>query len=81
MGRDAAGVAFGAGAASAVRFGAGVTSAARFVDGLAGAEGVTTIALAMVAGISLLSVPFFLRMSPDAGAEISGRAAPRGSAD
>src|SRR6267154_517119 len=40
-----------------------------------------SIALAMVAGISLLSVPFFLRMSPDAGAEISGRAAPRGSAD
>ena len=27
-----------------------------------------------VAMISLLSVPFFLRMSPDAGAEVSGRA-------
>jgi EmrB/QacA subfamily drug resistance transporter len=40
-----------------------------------------SFALAMVAGISLLSVPFFLRMSPDAGAEISGRAAPRASAD
>jgi len=26
-----------------------------------------------VALISLLSVPFFLRMSPDAGAEVSGR--------
>jgi hypothetical protein len=26
-----------------------------------------------VAMISLLSVPFFLRMSPDAGAEVSGR--------
>jgi hypothetical protein len=40
-----------------------------------------SFALAMVAGISLLSVPFFLRMSPDAGAEVSGRAAPRVSAD
>ncbi len=27
-----------------------------------------------VAMISLLSVPFFLKMSPDAGAEVSGRA-------
>jgi hypothetical protein len=27
-----------------------------------------------VAMISLLSVPFFLRMAPDAGAEVSGRA-------
>jgi hypothetical protein len=26
-----------------------------------------------VALISLLSVPFFLRMAPDAGAEVSGR--------
>jgi len=26
-----------------------------------------------VAMISLLSVPFFLRMAPDAGAEVSGR--------
>src|SRR5205807_5949806 len=40
-----------------------------------------SFALAVVAGISLLSVPFFLRMSPDAGAEVSGRAAPRASAD
>ncbi|HUC10368.1 MAG TPA: DHA2 family efflux MFS transporter permease subunit [Stellaceae bacterium] len=30
-----------------------------------------------VAMISLLSVPFFLRMAPDAGAEVSGRAAAR----
>jgi hypothetical protein len=30
-----------------------------------------------VAMISLLSVPFFLRMSPDAGAEVSGRAVER----
>src|SRR5438552_5225112 len=40
-----------------------------------------SVALAVVAVISLLSVPFFLRMSPDAGAEVSGRAAPRVSAD
>ena len=40
-----------------------------------------SFALAAVAILSLLSVPFFLRMAPDAGAEISGRAAPRGSAD
>jgi EmrB/QacA subfamily drug resistance transporter len=33
-----------------------------------------SFALASVAGLSLLSVPFFLRMSPDAGAEVSGRA-------
>jgi EmrB/QacA subfamily drug resistance transporter len=33
-----------------------------------------SFALASVAFISLLSVPFFLRMSPDAGAEVSGRA-------
>jgi len=26
-----------------------------------------------IAMISLLSVPFFLKMSPDAGAEVSGR--------
>jgi EmrB/QacA subfamily drug resistance transporter len=32
-------------------------------------------AFVAVAVISLLSVPFFLRMSPDAGAELSGRAA------
>jgi len=33
-----------------------------------------SFALAAVAMLSLLSVPFFLRMSPDAGAEVSGRA-------
>jgi hypothetical protein len=33
-----------------------------------------SFALAAVATLSLLSVPFFLRMSPDAGAEVSGRA-------
>jgi hypothetical protein len=32
-----------------------------------------SFALAGVAVISMLSVPFFLRMSPDAGAEVSGR--------
>ena len=30
-----------------------------------------------VAMISLLSVPFFLKMSPDAGAEVSGRSVAR----
>src|SRR5262249_50301871 len=35
-----------------------------------------SVALAAVSIISLLSVPFFLRMAPDAGAEVSGRAAP-----
>ena len=34
-------------------------------------------AFAAVALISLLSVPFFLKMSPDAGAEVSGRASAR----
>ncbi len=33
-----------------------------------------SFALAAVGFISMLSVPFFLRMSPDAGAEVSGRA-------
>ena len=33
-----------------------------------------SFALASVAFISLLAVPFFLRMSPAAGAEVSGRA-------
>src|SRR5205085_7129040 len=32
-----------------------------------------SFALAMVAVMSMLAVPFFLRMSPDAGAEVSGR--------
>jgi EmrB/QacA subfamily drug resistance transporter len=35
-----------------------------------------SFAFAMVAFISVLSLPFFLRMSPDAGAEVSGRAVP-----
>jgi len=35
-----------------------------------------SFALASVAILSLFSVPFFLKMSPDAGAEVSGRAAP-----
>ena len=34
-----------------------------------------SFAFAAVAGISILSVPFFLRMPADAGAEVSGRAA------
>jgi EmrB/QacA subfamily drug resistance transporter len=34
-----------------------------------------SFALAIVGAISMLSVPFFLRMSPDAGAEVSGRVA------
>jgi hypothetical protein len=33
-----------------------------------------SFALAAVSAISLLSVPFFLQMAPDAGAEVSGRA-------
>jgi hypothetical protein len=33
-----------------------------------------SLALLAVGGIGMLSVPFFLRMSPDAGAEVSGRA-------
>jgi EmrB/QacA subfamily drug resistance transporter len=32
-----------------------------------------SFALAVVGAISMLSVPFFLRMSPDAGAEVAGR--------
>jgi EmrB/QacA subfamily drug resistance transporter len=32
-----------------------------------------SFALAMVAGLSMLAVPFFLRMSPEAGAAVSGR--------
>jgi MFS family permease len=35
-----------------------------------------SFALAAVSAISLLSLPFFLRMAPDAGAEVSGRAVP-----
>jgi EmrB/QacA subfamily drug resistance transporter len=40
-----------------------------------------SFALATVGIISMLSVPFFLKMSPDAGAEVSGRAMPRATAD
>jgi hypothetical protein len=36
-----------------------------------------SVALLAVGGISLSSVPLFLRMSPDAGNEVSGRALPR----
>jgi EmrB/QacA subfamily drug resistance transporter len=36
-----------------------------------------SVALAVVAGLSMLAVPFFLRMSPEAGAEVSGRLARR----
>jgi EmrB/QacA subfamily drug resistance transporter len=32
-----------------------------------------SFALAVVAALSILAVPFFLRMAPDAGAEVSGR--------
>jgi uncharacterized membrane protein (UPF0136 family) len=35
-----------------------------------------SLALATVGALAMLSVPFFLKMSPDAGAEVSGRAAP-----
>ncbi len=35
-----------------------------------------SFALAAVGILSMLSVPFFLKMAPDAGAEVSGRAAP-----
>jgi EmrB/QacA subfamily drug resistance transporter len=38
-----------------------------------------SFALAAVGCISMLSVPFFLKMSPNAGAEVSGRATPRAS--
>ena len=35
-----------------------------------------SLAFACVGALAMLSVPFFLKMSPDAGAEISGRPAP-----
>jgi EmrB/QacA subfamily drug resistance transporter len=38
-----------------------------------------SFALAAVAMLSVLAVPFFLRMSPEAGAEVSGRAARSGA--
>ena len=34
-----------------------------------------SLAFATVGALAMLSVPFFLKMSPDAGAEVSGRAA------
>ncbi len=34
-----------------------------------------SFALSLVAGLSMLSIPFFLMMSPEAGAEVSGRRA------
>jgi EmrB/QacA subfamily drug resistance transporter len=40
-----------------------------------------SFAFGAVAMLSVLSVPFFLRMSPEAGAEVSGRPAPRTAAD
>jgi EmrB/QacA subfamily drug resistance transporter len=40
-----------------------------------------SFALAVVGALSLAAVPFFLRMAPDAGAEVAGRAASRASAD
>ncbi|HVC56027.1 MAG TPA: DHA2 family efflux MFS transporter permease subunit [Stellaceae bacterium] len=38
-----------------------------------------SFALAVVSVLPMLSVPFFLRMSPDAGAEVSGRPVPKPS--
>ena len=58
----------------------GVAAGALFLQlvlGLRGGAALTAPdfypAFAGVAIISLLSVPFFLRMAPDAGAEVSGR--------
>ncbi|MGA8550725.1 MAG: DHA2 family efflux MFS transporter permease subunit [Stellaceae bacterium] len=60
---------------------AGVATAALFLHTVMTLRGGTALAAADfypvfvgVAMISLLSVPFFLKMSPDAGAEVSGRA-------
>ena len=60
---------------------AGVATAALLLHTVLTLRGGTTLAAADfypvfvgIAMISLLSVPFFLRMSPDAGAEVSGRA-------
>ncbi len=59
---------------------AGVATGALFLQVVLALRGGTTLvaadfypAFVGVAMISLLSVPFFLRMSPDAGAEVSGR--------
>lgn len=61
---------------------AGVAAAALFLNLVLLVRGGPTLAAAdfypafvAVAAISLLSVPFFLRMSPDAGAEVSGHPA------
>jgi EmrB/QacA subfamily drug resistance transporter len=63
---------------------AGVASGALLLQLLLTLRGETTLSAADfypafmgVAMISMASVPFFLRMSPDAGAEVSGRAAAR----
>jgi EmrB/QacA subfamily drug resistance transporter len=63
---------------------AGVASGALLLQLLLTLRGETTLTAADfypafmgVAMISMASVPFFLRMSPDAGAEVSGRAAAR----
>ncbi len=60
---------------------AGVATAAMLLHTVLTVRGGATLAAADfypvfvgIAMISLLSVPFFLRMSPDAGAEVSGRA-------
>src|SRR5947209_697943 len=60
----------------------GVATGALFLQLMVSLRGGTTLAagdfypaFVGVAMISLLSVPFFLRMSPDAGAEVSGRRA------
>src|SRR5690242_9392277 len=62
----------------------GVATGALFLQVMVGSRGGTTLtagdfypAFVGVAMISLLSVPFFLRMSPDAGAEVSGRSVAR----
>ena len=59
---------------------AGVATAAMMLHTVLTLRGGTTLAAADfypvfvgVAMISLLSVPFFLKMAPDAGAEVSGR--------
>jgi hypothetical protein len=63
---------------------AGVATAALLLHTVLTLRGGTTLAAADfypvfvgIAMISLLSVPFFLKMSPDAGAEVSGRHATR----
>ena len=38
-----------------------------------------SLAFAVVGGLSMLSVPFFMRMSPDAGADVSGHVAAKPS--